>query len=84
MPLYEYRCRSCGADFEVMRARQLMDAAVACPACASTSSTRKLSVFAPLRIAVAPPGDPDFKNPYGDDDDDDFEPTSRDGTRDRS
>ena len=72
MPLYEYRCGKCGTEFELMRARQAMDAKATCPNCRSTTPKRKLSIVAPLRVAVAPPGDPDFVNPYGDDDDDDF------------
>lgn len=70
MPIYEYRCGACGTEFELMRSRALIDAPAACPACPSKSAARKLSIVAPLRVAVAPPGDPDFKNPYFDDDED--------------
>jgi len=73
VPIYEYHCKSCGTDFELMRPRSDMDVATKCPSCASKSPQRKLSVFAPLRVAVAPAGDPDFKSPYGDDDDDDLD-----------
>ena len=43
MPIYEYRCRGCSADFE----KYVPGAAakVACPTCASGDITRKLSVF---------------------------------------
>ena len=43
MPIYEYRCRGCNADFE----KYVPGAAtkVACPTCASGDIMRKLSVF---------------------------------------
>jgi putative FmdB family regulatory protein len=43
MPIYEYRCRGCGGDFETYV--HTAAAAVACPACASDNVMRKLSVF---------------------------------------
>ena len=43
MPIYEYRCRGCGTDFEKYVAGT--STAVACPSCASADITRKLSVF---------------------------------------
>ena len=43
MPIYEYRCRGCGADFEKYVAA--VGVAVACPACAGADISRKLSVF---------------------------------------
>jgi len=43
MPIYEYRCRGCGKDFE--RYVPGPRAAVACPGCASGDVMRKLSVF---------------------------------------
>jgi len=43
MPIYEYRCRGCGADFEKYVAAA--GVAVACPTCASADIGRKLSVF---------------------------------------
>jgi putative FmdB family regulatory protein len=43
MPIYEYRCRGCGKDFETYVPGA--SAKVACPACASGDITRKLSVF---------------------------------------
>ena len=43
MPVYEYRCRECSADFEKYLA--VASAAVACPTCQSDRITRKLSVF---------------------------------------
>lgn len=43
MPIYEYRCRGCGKDFEKYVARA--GNAVACPSCESGDVSRKLSVF---------------------------------------
>jgi putative FmdB family regulatory protein len=43
MPIYEYRCRGCSADFEKYVAGTAN--AVACPSCASSDIMRKLSVF---------------------------------------
>ena len=43
MPLFEYACRACGHQFEYLtRAEQTPS----CPACASASLEKKLSVFA--------------------------------------
>lgn len=43
MPIYEYRCNSCGTDFERLLKRT--DEKVACE-CGSDKVTRRLSVFA--------------------------------------
>ena len=43
MPVYEYRCRSCGKDFEKYLPRTSAD--VSCPSCDGTEVMRKLSVF---------------------------------------
>jgi putative FmdB family regulatory protein len=43
MPIYEYRCRGCGQEFE--KYVHGATTAVACPACAGGEITRKLSVF---------------------------------------
>jgi putative FmdB family regulatory protein len=40
MPIYEYRCRNCDTDFEVL-VRD--DRAVACPNCGSSSVDKLLS-----------------------------------------
>lgn len=43
MPIYEYRCRGCGKEFETyVPARST---AVTCPGCRSGDIARKLSVF---------------------------------------
>ena len=41
MPIYEYSCRECGAEFEKFIAAQ---AAVACPACQSGRVIRRISL----------------------------------------
>ena len=43
MPIYEYRCRACGKDFE--KYVHGPSTAVACPGCDGVDVTRKLSVF---------------------------------------
>ena len=43
MPVYEYRCRGCGKDFEKYLPRT--SSGVACPTCDSADVTRKLSIF---------------------------------------
>jgi putative FmdB family regulatory protein len=43
MPIYEYRCRGCGGDFE--KYVHTSGTTVACPSCASDNVMRKLSVF---------------------------------------
>lgn len=53
MPLYEYHCRKCGQDFELMRRVAQMDAAAKCPHCASRATRRKLSVFARVVTAAS-------------------------------
>jgi putative FmdB family regulatory protein len=45
MPIYEYRCRGCGADFERYVAGSAAATGVACPTCAGGDVMRKLSVF---------------------------------------
>jgi putative FmdB family regulatory protein len=43
MPVYEYRCRGCGKDFEKYLPRTSSGAT--CPSCDSADVMRKLSVF---------------------------------------
>lgn len=46
MPIYEYRCQQCGADFELLRSVTASDEDLACPVCGTPDPSRKLSVFA--------------------------------------
>ncbi|MCL4813465.1 MAG: zinc ribbon domain-containing protein [Vicinamibacteraceae bacterium] len=45
MPMFEYRCRACGREFEklILSTRQAPD--VACPGCESAEVERLLSTF---------------------------------------
>lgn len=46
MPIYEYRCDQCGAEFEELTLSAHGGAAVTCRACESRRVTRLLSAFA--------------------------------------
>lgn len=46
MPLYEYRCRSCGAVFEMLRRLKDADADMECPKCGSVEVEKLFSTFA--------------------------------------
>ena len=52
MPIYEYRCKQCEAEFE----KYVPGAAtvVACPTCASDQVMRKLSVFGLKTVGAVP------------------------------
>ena len=61
MPLYEYRCTRCGAEFEVRRRMSEMDAPAPCPQCGSDSH-RLVSVFASkVGFYVRAPSKPAFR-----------------------
>jgi len=45
MPLYEYRCESCGASFEKLVMNSKRDE-IACSKCGSTRTKRQVSTFA--------------------------------------
>ncbi len=45
MPIYEYACKTCKAEFQKLRSISQMDDSINCPDCGS-ESMRKLSVFA--------------------------------------
>ncbi len=46
MPLYEYRCESCGHRFETLQQVGAGAADVSCPRCAAGRVARELSTFA--------------------------------------
>lgn len=57
MPIYEYSCRQCGHEFELLvRASTIPD----CPSCHSTALEKRLSVFATAgaRAEAAPAAGP--------------------------
>jgi putative FmdB family regulatory protein len=45
MPLYEYRCRTCGKKFEMLRRMHDADTDLECPECRSHKVERQLSTF---------------------------------------
>ena len=51
MPIYEYRCESCGNEFEALVRG---GAQPACPSCGGTKSEKLLSVFATAGGAADP------------------------------
>jgi len=46
MPMYEYRCLSCGEQFETLRRMEDADRDLKCPKCKSEKVTREYSAFA--------------------------------------
>jgi putative FmdB family regulatory protein len=45
MPIYEYKCLDCGLRFDALRSMKDADSVIACKACQSEQTTRKVSVF---------------------------------------
>ena len=46
MPIYEYRCDTCGNEYEELTRRGTRDEEVECPECGTHESDRVLSAFA--------------------------------------
>ncbi len=46
MPIYEYRCETCGNEYEELTRRGTRDDEVECPECGAHESHRVLSSFA--------------------------------------
>jgi len=46
MPIYTYRCRSCGHDFEELIFSEAAEQALTCPQCRADKLERRLAVFA--------------------------------------
>ena len=63
MPIYEYRCPKCGADFELMRRMAEMNEPTQCPKCGAASE-RLISVFAAKEgFYIRAPAKPAFRKP---------------------
>jgi putative FmdB family regulatory protein len=56
MPLYEYRCSSCGGNFELLRRIEDADGDLVCPRCQSEEIERLLSTFAKTGGGCGPRG----------------------------
>ncbi len=52
MPVYEYRCRKCGGEFEVLAPTMNEPGDVVCTHCGGRDVERQLSVFAAREAAV--------------------------------
>ena len=61
MPIYEYQCKKCSAEFERLRSMAEMDKASACPKCKSRATRRKVS----MQFAVGAGSGGDFGD-FGD------------------
>ncbi|MBM3812815.1 MAG: zinc ribbon domain-containing protein [Acidimicrobiia bacterium] len=46
MPIYEYRCRDCGSQYEQLRRMSEAERNLECPQCASSKVDLLLSAFA--------------------------------------
>jgi len=46
MPIYEYKCKSCGEKFEMFRSIAASDSEIKCPRCGAQSPQRVFSTFA--------------------------------------
>lgn len=53
MPMFEFRCRACGAIFEELLSRE-DTSAPACPHCASGETERCISAPSPLKTGAFP------------------------------
>lgn len=53
MPIFEYRCRACGKEFETLV--RASGPAPECPGCHGQDLAKKLSSFAAISVAAAAP-----------------------------
>jgi putative FmdB family regulatory protein len=45
MPIYEYQCQDCHADFEIIRPMKDADSIAVCNKCQSQNTKRRISMF---------------------------------------
>lgn len=45
MPVYEYKCKTCGEKFEITRGIKEEETGVRCPRCGSSDAKRSFSLF---------------------------------------
>lgn len=55
MPIYEFACKKCDHQFEIVRSIARMDDPAPCPACRSRRTQRRISTF-----AIVTGADPDI------------------------
>lgn len=54
MPMYEYRCRECGRQFEQLRRMDDADRGLICPDCGAQNVERLVSAFAMGGCSASP------------------------------
>ncbi len=61
MPMYEYRCEGCGAQFEIVQSVNARAEDTACPQCQARKATRLMSSFASKIVGDHKPGFTEMK-----------------------
>lgn len=56
MPLYEYQCRACGKDFEILTTSISHQPQAVCPHCGADDARKQLSVSSNLRPSASQAG----------------------------
>ncbi len=50
MPMFEYRCESCGERFEKLVRSSSSEQSVVCPSCGGTDTRKQFSTFASVGV----------------------------------